>query len=78
MEVSPVLNGMLQSGMKESIENKMVIKDFDCKIVEVAIKLLYNVNVLQQFTLEDMLLLYKFAEKYEIQLIMVSFFCNNL
>uniref|UniRef100_A0A914Q479 BTB domain-containing protein n=1 Tax=Panagrolaimus davidi TaxID=227884 RepID=A0A914Q479_9BILA len=70
IDASPVFTGMFNSGMKETLERKMIIKDFPFKIVDVAVKLLYNVNILRKFSTEDMLLLYKFAEKYEIKHIM--------
>uniref|UniRef100_A0AC35FFC6 BTB domain-containing protein n=1 Tax=Panagrolaimus sp. PS1159 TaxID=55785 RepID=A0AC35FFC6_9BILA len=69
-DASLAFAGMLQSGMKESIENKMIIEDFEFKIVEAAIKLLYGVNGLRKFSFEEMLVLYRFADKYEIQHIM--------
>uniref|UniRef100_A0A914QS82 BTB domain-containing protein n=1 Tax=Panagrolaimus davidi TaxID=227884 RepID=A0A914QS82_9BILA len=56
MNVSSVLKGMFESGMKESIENKMII--------------LYGTNVIKEFSLEEMLLLYRFGDKYEIKHIM--------
>uniref|UniRef100_A0A914QTA6 BTB domain-containing protein n=1 Tax=Panagrolaimus davidi TaxID=227884 RepID=A0A914QTA6_9BILA len=71
-DASLAFAGMLQSGMKEAIENKMIIEDFEFKIVEAAIKLLYGVNGLRKFSFEEMLVLYRFADKYEIQHIMVT------
>uniref|UniRef100_A0AC35GT60 BTB domain-containing protein n=1 Tax=Panagrolaimus sp. PS1159 TaxID=55785 RepID=A0AC35GT60_9BILA len=69
-DASPVWAGMLESGMKESIENKIEIKDFEFKIVEAAIKLCYRLNGPQKFTFEEMLLFFKFADKYQIKFIM--------
>uniref|UniRef100_A0AC34FEV7 BTB domain-containing protein n=1 Tax=Panagrolaimus sp. ES5 TaxID=591445 RepID=A0AC34FEV7_9BILA len=69
MDTSPVFSGMLESGMKESIENKMAIKDFPFEIVNVAIKLFYNLGVPRNFALEDILSLYQFADKYQINVI---------
>jgi ribosomal protein S8 len=69
-DASLAFSGMLQSGMKEAIENKMIIEDFEFKIVEAAIKLLYGVNGLRKFSFEEMLVLYRFADKYEIHHIM--------
>uniref|UniRef100_A0AC34FQF7 BTB domain-containing protein n=1 Tax=Panagrolaimus sp. ES5 TaxID=591445 RepID=A0AC34FQF7_9BILA len=70
IDVSPVFSGMLESGMKESIQNKMIITDFPFEIVETSINLCYNSNFpTSLFTIEDMLLLLKFADKYEIKLI---------
>uniref|UniRef100_A0A914PYZ1 BTB domain-containing protein n=1 Tax=Panagrolaimus davidi TaxID=227884 RepID=A0A914PYZ1_9BILA len=73
INVSPVFAGMFQSGMKEAIENKMVIVDFPFKIVEAAIKLLYGDRGTCKFILEDLLLLSKFSDKYRIQFIMARF-----
>uniref|UniRef100_A0A914PUR9 BTB domain-containing protein n=1 Tax=Panagrolaimus davidi TaxID=227884 RepID=A0A914PUR9_9BILA len=70
INVSPVLAGMFESGMKESIEGKMVIVDFPFKIVEAAIKLLNGDRGTCKFVLEDLLILYKFSDKYHFQFIM--------
>uniref|UniRef100_A0A914R3J7 Uncharacterized protein n=1 Tax=Panagrolaimus davidi TaxID=227884 RepID=A0A914R3J7_9BILA len=40
------------------------------KKTEVAIKLLYGTNVLKGFSIEELLLLYRFGDKYEIKHIM--------
>uniref|UniRef100_A0A914P231 BTB domain-containing protein n=1 Tax=Panagrolaimus davidi TaxID=227884 RepID=A0A914P231_9BILA len=71
-DVSPVIDAMLKSGMKEAVENKMIIVDFPFKIVDVAINLLYGGRGTCKFVLEDLLLLYIFADKYRIQFIMES------
>uniref|UniRef100_A0AC34F6Y4 BTB domain-containing protein n=1 Tax=Panagrolaimus sp. ES5 TaxID=591445 RepID=A0AC34F6Y4_9BILA len=70
MDASPVWTGMFESGMKESVENKMFIEDFPFKIVDAAINIFYSNNVPRKFSFEDILSLYKFADKYEIHLIM--------
>uniref|UniRef100_A0AC34FA48 BTB domain-containing protein n=1 Tax=Panagrolaimus sp. ES5 TaxID=591445 RepID=A0AC34FA48_9BILA len=70
MNASAVWTGMFESGMKESIENKMFIEDFPFKIVDAAINIFYSNNVPRKFSFEDILSLYKFADKYEIHLIM--------
>uniref|UniRef100_A0A914QFJ4 BTB domain-containing protein n=1 Tax=Panagrolaimus davidi TaxID=227884 RepID=A0A914QFJ4_9BILA len=69
INVSPVFAGIFQSGMKESIENKIVIIDFPFKIVEAAIKLLYGDRGTCKFVLENLLKLYLFSDKYRIQFI---------
>uniref|UniRef100_A0AC34FNX5 BTB domain-containing protein n=1 Tax=Panagrolaimus sp. ES5 TaxID=591445 RepID=A0AC34FNX5_9BILA len=71
MDSSPVLNRMFESRMNESIENRMIIPDFPFEIVNAAIKLCYNSDFsTSSFTIEDLLSLFKFADKYEIILIM--------
>uniref|UniRef100_A0AC35FET5 Uncharacterized protein n=1 Tax=Panagrolaimus sp. PS1159 TaxID=55785 RepID=A0AC35FET5_9BILA len=64
---------MLKSGMKESFENQMLITDFPFKIVDISVKLLYGISILLKFSIETMLSLYRFGDKYCIQLIMVCF-----
>uniref|UniRef100_A0A914P3G6 BTB domain-containing protein n=1 Tax=Panagrolaimus davidi TaxID=227884 RepID=A0A914P3G6_9BILA len=70
IDASHVWAGMLQSGMKESFENQMEIKDFEFKIVDISVKLLYGISILLKFSIETMLSLYRFGDKYRIQLIM--------
>uniref|UniRef100_A0AC34F752 BTB domain-containing protein n=1 Tax=Panagrolaimus sp. ES5 TaxID=591445 RepID=A0AC34F752_9BILA len=70
MDASPVLTAMLGSGLKETTENKLDIKDFSFEVVDAAIKLCYSCGVPRKFTTDDLLSLYQFAEKYEIKLIM--------
>uniref|UniRef100_A0A914PY25 BTB domain-containing protein n=1 Tax=Panagrolaimus davidi TaxID=227884 RepID=A0A914PY25_9BILA len=57
-------------GNKESFDNKMVIIDFPFKIVDIAVKLIYGKCILLKSSLEDMLLLFRFGDKYRIQTIM--------
>uniref|UniRef100_A0AC34F8F8 BTB domain-containing protein n=1 Tax=Panagrolaimus sp. ES5 TaxID=591445 RepID=A0AC34F8F8_9BILA len=73
MDSSSVFNGMFESGWKESIENKIFVEDFSFVIVDAAVKLCYGFDVPQNFTYEDMLSLYRFADKYEMKRIMASF-----
>uniref|UniRef100_A0AC34G0H1 BTB domain-containing protein n=1 Tax=Panagrolaimus sp. ES5 TaxID=591445 RepID=A0AC34G0H1_9BILA len=69
MDASSVFAGMLESGMKEAIENKMIIdeEEFSFEVVDTAVQLCYNAFFLLEFNLEDMLSLYKFADKYDIK-----------
>uniref|UniRef100_A0A914PNE6 BTB domain-containing protein n=1 Tax=Panagrolaimus davidi TaxID=227884 RepID=A0A914PNE6_9BILA len=69
-DVSPVFAGMLQSEMKEEIENKMIIVDFDFETVEAAINIFYGEKVLKEFSFEDALSLYRFGDKYLCSYIM--------
>uniref|UniRef100_A0A914QWR3 BTB domain-containing protein n=1 Tax=Panagrolaimus davidi TaxID=227884 RepID=A0A914QWR3_9BILA len=69
-DASPVFAGMLQSGMKEEIENKMIIVDFPFIIVEAAINIFYGEKVLKEFSFEDALSLYRFGDKYLCSYIM--------
>uniref|UniRef100_A0A914QXC0 BTB domain-containing protein n=1 Tax=Panagrolaimus davidi TaxID=227884 RepID=A0A914QXC0_9BILA len=62
--VSPVWAEMIDSQMKESIE----IEDFSSKIVCFAVKLLYGVLI--NLSMENMLSLYLFAQKYHIQILL--------
>lgn len=74
-EFSPVFEAMLASGLKEAKENKMIIskEEFPHKVVKYAIELCYKNDVQNKLTLSELLLLYQFAEKYEIKPIMASF-----
>uniref|UniRef100_A0A914PTP7 Uncharacterized protein n=1 Tax=Panagrolaimus davidi TaxID=227884 RepID=A0A914PTP7_9BILA len=57
-------------GKNESFDNKMVINDFPFKIVDISVNLIYGKSILLKSSLEDMLLLFRFGDKYHIQTIM--------
>uniref|UniRef100_A0AC35FWK7 BTB domain-containing protein n=1 Tax=Panagrolaimus sp. PS1159 TaxID=55785 RepID=A0AC35FWK7_9BILA len=63
---SPVFARMFKSGMRETIENEVVIPDFTFEIVEKAIKLCYKQLHVSDCSVEESLLLLKFADKYDI------------
>uniref|UniRef100_A0AC35EXL4 BTB domain-containing protein n=1 Tax=Panagrolaimus sp. PS1159 TaxID=55785 RepID=A0AC35EXL4_9BILA len=64
---SAVFSAMLNSNMKESNENKVVISDFSFDIVEAAVKMIYNCNCVTSFNIDDLMLLQQFFDKYQIQ-----------
>uniref|UniRef100_A0A914Q844 BTB domain-containing protein n=1 Tax=Panagrolaimus davidi TaxID=227884 RepID=A0A914Q844_9BILA len=64
---SNVFRAMLNSKMKESIENKVEIKDFSFEIVETAVKMIYNCNFETSLSMNDLMKLLQFFEKYNIQ-----------
>uniref|UniRef100_A0A914Q1C3 BTB domain-containing protein n=1 Tax=Panagrolaimus davidi TaxID=227884 RepID=A0A914Q1C3_9BILA len=70
---SPVFARMFESGMKESEENKVTIKDFSYRIVETAIKYCYHSNLVNDPTIENKMKVLQFFDKYNIQLFKVSF-----
>uniref|UniRef100_A0A914Q2A1 BTB domain-containing protein n=1 Tax=Panagrolaimus davidi TaxID=227884 RepID=A0A914Q2A1_9BILA len=70
IETSCIWAEMLNSETKEAVENKMVIQDFPFEIVDIAVKLIYDKRISLKNPLEDMLLLYKFGQKYRIKFIM--------
>ena len=62
---------MFNSGMKESIENKVEIVDFDYKTVEIALRLIYDAKC-PTLTLKQKLDVLKFFDKYAILDLQVS------
>uniref|UniRef100_A0A914PDM3 BTB domain-containing protein n=1 Tax=Panagrolaimus davidi TaxID=227884 RepID=A0A914PDM3_9BILA len=64
---SNVFRTMLNSNMKESIENKVEITDFSFKIVETGIKMIYNCNFESSLSMNDLMKLLQFFDKYNIQ-----------
>uniref|UniRef100_A0A914P3M7 BTB domain-containing protein n=1 Tax=Panagrolaimus davidi TaxID=227884 RepID=A0A914P3M7_9BILA len=64
---SNVFQAMFNSKMKESIENKMEIKDFSFNVVETGIKMIYNCSFETTLSLEDLMKLLQFFDKYNIQ-----------
>uniref|UniRef100_A0A914QVX8 BTB domain-containing protein n=1 Tax=Panagrolaimus davidi TaxID=227884 RepID=A0A914QVX8_9BILA len=65
--VSPVFARMFESGMKESEENKVTIKDFTYEIVETAIKYCYHSSLVTDPTIENKMKVLQFFDKYNIQ-----------
>uniref|UniRef100_A0AC34FB70 BTB domain-containing protein n=1 Tax=Panagrolaimus sp. ES5 TaxID=591445 RepID=A0AC34FB70_9BILA len=60
----PVFDAMFNSAMKEAIESKVEINDFSFDIVEKAVKLCYDFNLVPDISFEDCFLLLTFADKY--------------
>uniref|UniRef100_A0AC34GT95 BTB domain-containing protein n=1 Tax=Panagrolaimus sp. ES5 TaxID=591445 RepID=A0AC34GT95_9BILA len=67
---SPVFDAMFQSSMKEAIEKKMEITDFSYEIVEKAVQLCYGFNILSEISSDESFLLLKFADKYNMEIVM--------
>jgi hypothetical protein len=63
---SDVFSAMLNSNMKESNENKVVFSDFSFDIVEAAVKMIYNCNCVTSFSIDDLMSLLQFFDKYQI------------
>uniref|UniRef100_A0A914QEU3 BTB domain-containing protein n=1 Tax=Panagrolaimus davidi TaxID=227884 RepID=A0A914QEU3_9BILA len=63
---SNVFRAMFNSNMKESMENKVEIKDFSFEIVETGIKMIYNCNFETSLSTDDQLSLLQFFDKYNI------------
>uniref|UniRef100_A0A914Z0X6 BTB domain-containing protein n=1 Tax=Panagrolaimus superbus TaxID=310955 RepID=A0A914Z0X6_9BILA len=64
---SPVFAAMFESGMKETKENKVEIKDFSHDLVAAAIKLCYHHSLVTDITLNNKMALLQFFDKYDIQ-----------
>uniref|UniRef100_A0A914P9R3 BTB domain-containing protein n=1 Tax=Panagrolaimus davidi TaxID=227884 RepID=A0A914P9R3_9BILA len=60
---SNVFRAMLNSKMKESIENKMEMKDFSFDVFETGIKMIYNCNFETSLSIDDQLSLLQFFDK---------------
>uniref|UniRef100_A0AC35F3U5 BTB domain-containing protein n=1 Tax=Panagrolaimus sp. PS1159 TaxID=55785 RepID=A0AC35F3U5_9BILA len=63
---SNVFRAMLNSKMKESNENKVEITDFSFDVVETGIKMIYNCNFETTLSIEDLIKLLQFFDKYNI------------
>uniref|UniRef100_A0A914PIK3 BTB domain-containing protein n=1 Tax=Panagrolaimus davidi TaxID=227884 RepID=A0A914PIK3_9BILA len=63
---SNVFRAMFNSKMKESTENKMEIKDFSFDVVETGIKMIYNCNFESSLSMNDLMKLLQFFDKYNI------------
>uniref|UniRef100_A0AC34FY33 BTB domain-containing protein n=1 Tax=Panagrolaimus sp. ES5 TaxID=591445 RepID=A0AC34FY33_9BILA len=66
---SPVFYAMLNSGMKESIENKVEIIDFPFKTIEKAVEICYLQTIYADLSMNEIALLIKFADKYDVAII---------
>uniref|UniRef100_A0A914QMN9 BTB domain-containing protein n=1 Tax=Panagrolaimus davidi TaxID=227884 RepID=A0A914QMN9_9BILA len=66
--ISPVFARIFESGMKESEENNVTIKDFTYEIVETAIKYCYHSSLVTDPTIENKMKVLPFFDKYNIQL----------
>uniref|UniRef100_A0A914P032 BTB domain-containing protein n=1 Tax=Panagrolaimus davidi TaxID=227884 RepID=A0A914P032_9BILA len=63
---SNVFRAMFNSNMKETIENKVEIKDFSFDVVETGIKMIYNCNFETSLSIEGLMKLLQFFDKYNI------------
>uniref|UniRef100_A0A914QP95 BTB domain-containing protein n=1 Tax=Panagrolaimus davidi TaxID=227884 RepID=A0A914QP95_9BILA len=63
---SNVFRAMFNSKMKESIENKVEIKDFSFDVVETGIKMIYNCNFETSLSTIKLMKLLQFFDKYNI------------
>uniref|UniRef100_A0AC34FYM7 BTB domain-containing protein n=1 Tax=Panagrolaimus sp. ES5 TaxID=591445 RepID=A0AC34FYM7_9BILA len=63
---SDVFATMFNSKMKESIENKVFITDFSFEVVETGIKLMYDCNFATSLSLDELMSLLRFFDKYNL------------
>uniref|UniRef100_A0A914P3T6 BTB domain-containing protein n=1 Tax=Panagrolaimus davidi TaxID=227884 RepID=A0A914P3T6_9BILA len=63
---SNVFRAMFNSKMKESVENKVEIKDFSFNVVEAGIKMIYNCSFETSLSIDDLMKLLQFFDKYNI------------
>uniref|UniRef100_A0A914PP01 BTB domain-containing protein n=1 Tax=Panagrolaimus davidi TaxID=227884 RepID=A0A914PP01_9BILA len=63
---SPVFDRMIQSGFKESKESKVAIIDFDYESVEIAIKYLYGISIIEKLNVSLAIKFLQFSDKYDI------------
>ena len=65
---------MFKTPMKESIENRVEIVDFTYDVVEKAMKYCYHYNLEPDASFDEVFLLLKFADKYDITALKVIIF----
>uniref|UniRef100_A0A914QZ19 BTB domain-containing protein n=1 Tax=Panagrolaimus davidi TaxID=227884 RepID=A0A914QZ19_9BILA len=71
---SSVFDRMIHSsGFKESKENKVLIKDFDYEIIEIAIKYCYRISIFESLNISNGIKLLQFSDKYDISDLKVRF-----
>uniref|UniRef100_A0AC34R6J2 BTB domain-containing protein n=1 Tax=Panagrolaimus sp. JU765 TaxID=591449 RepID=A0AC34R6J2_9BILA len=63
---SPVFAAMLKPHCNEFKESKVNIKDFDFGFVKAGVDLMYTRKVPDELSLDSLLNLYKFADKYDL------------
>uniref|UniRef100_A0A914QFX8 BTB domain-containing protein n=1 Tax=Panagrolaimus davidi TaxID=227884 RepID=A0A914QFX8_9BILA len=63
---SAYFEGMLKSGMKETITNSVKIIDFNLKTVKTAIEFFYDRNIFEFLNFDDAFDLLRFSDKYQI------------
>uniref|UniRef100_A0AC34RMP5 BTB domain-containing protein n=1 Tax=Panagrolaimus sp. JU765 TaxID=591449 RepID=A0AC34RMP5_9BILA len=62
----PVFAAMFESHTEEFKEGRVDIKDFDFETVKVAVDLMYTRKIPDELSLDCLLNLYKFADKYDL------------
>uniref|UniRef100_A0AC34RLR6 BTB domain-containing protein n=1 Tax=Panagrolaimus sp. JU765 TaxID=591449 RepID=A0AC34RLR6_9BILA len=63
---SPVFSAMLEPHTKEFKENKVFIRDFDYDKIKAGIEFMYTSKIKNDSSIEFLLNLYKFANKYDL------------
>uniref|UniRef100_A0AC34RPM8 BTB domain-containing protein n=1 Tax=Panagrolaimus sp. JU765 TaxID=591449 RepID=A0AC34RPM8_9BILA len=63
---SPVFSAMLEPHTKEFRENKVIIDDFDHETIQAGVEFMYTHKIDDDSTVEFLLDLYKFADKYDL------------
>uniref|UniRef100_A0AC34FYR3 BTB domain-containing protein n=1 Tax=Panagrolaimus sp. ES5 TaxID=591445 RepID=A0AC34FYR3_9BILA len=69
-----VFERMIESGLKESKENKVIITDFSFETVEIALQYFYGIEITDLLTVNNAFNLIRFADKYDITDLKVSYF----
>uniref|UniRef100_A0AC34G959 BTB domain-containing protein n=1 Tax=Panagrolaimus sp. ES5 TaxID=591445 RepID=A0AC34G959_9BILA len=67
-----VFERMIESGLKESKENKVIITDFSFETVEIALQYFYGIEISELLTVNNGFNLIRFADKYDITDLKVS------
>uniref|UniRef100_A0A914PUF9 BTB domain-containing protein n=1 Tax=Panagrolaimus davidi TaxID=227884 RepID=A0A914PUF9_9BILA len=64
---STVFNDIVNADMKEKMESKIDITDFDADIVQTAVEFFYDRDTYKSRNLVSLISLLKFAEKYDVK-----------
>uniref|UniRef100_A0AC34FBC4 BTB domain-containing protein n=1 Tax=Panagrolaimus sp. ES5 TaxID=591445 RepID=A0AC34FBC4_9BILA len=67
---SPVFAALFERQWKETTERKCIIPDFSYKIVKIAMEILYGKMCGEYLIIEEIVSLYQFADKYDMQILM--------
>uniref|UniRef100_A0AC34FMF7 BTB domain-containing protein n=1 Tax=Panagrolaimus sp. ES5 TaxID=591445 RepID=A0AC34FMF7_9BILA len=71
---SPVFYAMFNSGMKETIENKVEIIDFSFETIQKAVQICYHQNFDVDISLDETALILHFVDKYDMAIVQITCF----